>query len=280
MEAWLDKLHLKNLATPEVALRVGAAIAYLVVGMIAARLAAVAVSRVLKNRATRQDTMVVRRIVFYAILFIVIASALHELGLRIGVVLGAAGVLTVAVGFAAQTSVSNLISGLFVITERSFVVGDVIRIGEVTGEVLSIDLLSVKLRTFDNLYVRVPNEDVIKSTVTNLTHFPIRRLDILMGVAYKEDIRRVRDILMDVADRNPICLTEPVPLFIFKQFGDSALEFQFSVWGKRENWLDLINSIHTEIKEAFDAAGIEIPFPHRTIYAGSETAPIPVRMKD
>jgi small-conductance mechanosensitive channel len=280
MEEFINKLHIGNLATPEVALRVGAALAFLLVGLVLARLAAVGVSRMMKRRATAQDTMVVRRIVYYSILFIVVASTLHELGLRIGVVLGAAGVLTVAVGFAAQTSVSNLISGMFVIAERSFVVGDVIRISDITGEVLSIDLLSVKLRTFDNLYVRVPNENVIKSTVTNLTHFPIRRLDILMGVAYKEDLRRVRDILMDVAERNPICLTEPTPLFIFQKFGDSALEFQFSVWSKRENYLELINSVNMEIKDALDAAGIEIPFPHRTLYAGSETAPIPVRVTE
>lgn len=278
MEEWLNRLHIGSLATPEVALRVGAALGFLVVGLVLARLAAVGVSRFLRNRATPQDTMIIRRIVFYSVLFVVIASVLHELGLRIGVVLGAAGVLTVAVGFAAQTSVSNLISGLFVITERSFVVGDIITVGPITGEVLSIDLLSVKLRTFDNLYVRVPNEDVIKSTVTNLTHFPIRRLDILMGVAYKESIAAVRDILMSIADRNPICLAEPAPLFIFKKFGDSALEFQFSVWACRENYLELINTMNIGIKEAFDAAGIEIPFPHRTVYAGSETGPIPVRV--
>jgi small-conductance mechanosensitive channel len=194
--------------------------------------------------------------------------------------LGAAGILTVAIGFASQTSASNLISGLFVIAERPFVVGDVIRIEGTTGEVLSVDLLSVKIRTFDNLYVRIPNESIIKSQITNLTHFPIRRLDMQIGVAYKEDLERVRRIVFDVADKNPDCLEEPPPLYIFQEYGDSALAFQFSVWAKRENFLELKNSMHLDIKSAFDEQGIEIPFPHRSLYSGALTDPFPVRIVD
>jgi len=173
-----------------------------------------------------------------------------------------------------------LISGLFLIAERPFAIGDIIKVGDRTGEVLSIDLLSVKMRTFDNLYVRLPNESMIKSEVINLTKFPIRRIDLQIGVAYKENIAKVRDVLFRVADKNPLCLEEPIPLFIFQGFGDSSLNIQFSVWVKRENYLNLRNSIQEEIKVAFDEEDIEIPFPHRTIYAGSVTEPFPVRIVD
>ena len=115
-------------------------------------------------------------------------SALRELGFKLSVLLGAAGVLTVAVGFASQTSASNIISGLFLLGERPFSVGDVIRVGSTTGEVLSIDLLSAKLRTFENLFVRIPNETLIKSEVTNLSRLPVRRLDLKIGIAYKEEV--------------------------------------------------------------------------------------------
>jgi small-conductance mechanosensitive channel len=184
----------------------------------------------------------------------------------------------VAVGFASQTSASNLISGLFLLAERPFSVGDIIKVGDTTGEVIGIDLLSVKIRTFDNLFVRVPNESLIKSEVTTLTKFPIRRIDLKIGVAYKEKMARVREVLRAVAEKNPLCLEEPPPLFIFLGYGDSALEVQFSVWGKRENYLALRNAILEEIKVAFDAAGIEIPFPHRSLYTGSITDPFPVRI--
>jgi small-conductance mechanosensitive channel len=222
--------------------------------------------------------MIMRRVVFYTLLGIVIASTLHQLGFKLGVLLGAAGILTVAIGFAAQTSASNLISGLFVIAERAFEVGDIIRVDNTTGEVLSVDLLSVKIRTFDNLFVRIPNESIIKSQITNLTHFPIRRIDMQIGVAYKEDLEHVKKVLFEVADKNPLCLEEPGPLYIFQGYSDSALSMQFSVWVKIENFLLLKNSIHEQVKAAFDEAGIEIPFPHRTLYTGSVTDPFPVRV--
>jgi small-conductance mechanosensitive channel len=218
---------------------------------------------------------------YYVLVGVIIAAALSQLGLDIKVLLGAAGVLTVAVGFAAQTSASNLISGLFLMIDRPFNIGDVIRVEGFTGEVLSIDLLSCRLRTMDNLMVRVPNESMVKSTITNLSHFPIRRNDIQIGVSYKDDIEKVRLVLFDVADRNPLCLQDPKPLFIFNGFGDSSVNIQFSVWTTRENYLILQNSIYQEIKLAFQTHGIEIPYPHRVLVtppsSSAQTSPAKVR---
>lgn len=240
--------------------------------------------RVLGNGLSRmfggedaQRTMILRRVSFYAVAGLFAASALMDLGFDLGVLLGAAGILTVALGFASQTSASNVISGLFLLGERPFSVGDVIRVNGTTGEVLSVDLLSVKLRTFDNLFVRIPNETMIKSEVTNLRRFPIRRFDLMVGVAYKEDLRRVREVLTDVAERNPLCLEEPAPVIIFQGYGESSINHQFSVWATTDNYLELRNTIPLEVKEAFDEAGIEIPFPHRTLYTGAETEAFPVR---
>ncbi len=280
MNAFLEKLPLPQILTAELMFDIVRALLTFVGGLILARLVSGAVGRTLQRRMSRQESMLVRRLTLYVLGGLVVASTLHQLGFQLGVLLGAAGILTVALGFASQTSASNLISGLFLIAERPFVVGDLLDVGGKVGEVLSIDLLSVKLRTYDNLMVRVPNEQMIKSTVVNFTRFPIRRLDLQIGVAYKESTERVRKLLMEVADRNPLCLEEPKPLFIYKGYGESALEIQFSVWAKRENFLPLRNSIQEEIKEAFDAHGIEIPFPHRTLYAGSVTDPFPVRVVD
>ncbi len=249
-------------------------------GVLIASLAGRLSMRSFRQRLSPQMLQLLKRIVFYGIFGLFLAAALSELGFSIAVIMGAAGVLTVAIGFASQTTASNLISGLFLIGEHSFEIGDVIKVGDTIGEVLSIDALSVKLRTFDNLFVRIPNESLIKSEVTTLTRFPIRRLDLKLGVAYKEDINHVRDVLLAVADANILCLDEPAPLFIFTGFGDSALEIQFSVWAKRENFLALRNGVTADIKAAFDAAGIEIPFPHLSIYTGEVTKPFPVRIAD
>jgi small-conductance mechanosensitive channel len=214
--------------------------------------------------------------VFYVILGAFKIAALGELGFDTTILVAFAGILAIAIGFASQTSISNLISGLFLIGERPFEVDDLIQIGNTTGFVMSIDLLSVKLRQYDNVFVRVPNETILNSEVKTLTRYPIRRIDLAVGVAYKEDLAKVRQVLFQVTENNPLCLTEPEPLFRFKGFGDSSLDIQLSVWVRREEFLELKTDLQLEIKEAFDQAGIEIPYPHRTLYTGSVTDPFPI----
>lgn len=254
------------------------AILIVIGGFVIARLISSFLVRATRATLDPHRLMILKRGSYYGILALFLIAALIQLGFDLGILLGTAGILTVALAFASQTSMSNFISGLFLIAENPFQVGDLLQIGTTVGEVLEIDLLSVKLRKFDNTFVRLPNELLIKSEFWTLTKFPIRRLDLDIGVAYKEDIGHVRDILVEVADKNPLSLEEPRPLFIFRGFGDSALEIQFSVWVLKDNFLLLRNSIQEEIKQAFDAAGIEIPFPHRTLYKGSITDPFPVQV--
>ena len=224
-----------------------------------------------------QANMLIRKTIFYIGSTLVTLSLLNQLGFKLTALLGAAGIVGIAVGFASQTSVSNIISGLFLISEQPFEVGDIIKAGETTGVVLSVDLLSVKLRTFDNQFVRIPNEQLIKNQVNNYTHFPIRRLDINVGVAYKENVPRVQEILKDVAAKNIYCLDEPEPLVIFSNFGNSALELLFAVWCVKTEYLKLKQSIMIDIKNRFDEEDIEIPFPHITLYTGSVTDPFPIK---
>ncbi len=234
--------------------------------------------KVLTKQLSAHSGMVISKAVFYVGAVVLAITLLRELGFQLTALLGAAGIAGVAIGFASQTSLSNIISGLFLVWEKPFSVGDAINVGDTTGVVFSIDLLSIKLRTFDNRFIRIPNERLIKSDVTTITRFPIRRFDINLGVAYKEDIKRVIHVLKDIADKNPHCLDEPEPVVIFQNFGDSSLNFLFGVWFAKQDFLVLRNSIMAEIKERFDAEGIEIPFPHRTLYSGSETAPFPIRI--
>jgi small-conductance mechanosensitive channel len=236
--------------------------------------------RAVRKKLSPQANMLLRKGIFYVGSICIIISILYQLGYTLMAVLGAAGVAGIIIGFASQTSISNIISGVFLISEQPFQVGDLIKVGDTKGVVLSIDLLSIKLRTFDNQLVRIPNENLIKSQVNNITRFPIRRLDVEIGVAYKEDVGRIQRVLKDIADKNPYCLDEPEPLILFKNFGDSALEFLFAVWCMKNDFLTLRQKIMQEIKERFDSEGIEIPFPHRTLYAGSATEPFPVRIVD
>jgi small-conductance mechanosensitive channel len=224
--------------------------------------------------------MLIKKAIFYAGAFIIFVTVLRQLGFQLTALLGAAGIAGIAIGFASQTSVSNIISGLFLISEKPFEVGDVIKVGSTSGIILSIDLLSVKIRTFDNLFIRIPNEQLIKTEVTNVTRFPIRRLNIDLSVAYKENIGRVKDILFDVAKSNPFCLNFPEPVFVIKEFGADGIELLLGAWFSKTDYLALKNSIMQEIKERFDREDIEIPFPHISVYTGSKTNPFPIQMME
>ena len=230
------------------------------------------------SRIGPQVGLVSGKLVFYVGLATLTVTTMIELGFSLTPLLGAAGVLGIALGFASQTSVSNIIAGLFVLAERPFVVDDLIEVDAIRGRVLSVDTMSVKLRTLDNRFVRIPNETVIKSVVVNLTRFPIRRLDVRIGVAYREDPERVRRVLFEIAEANPIALMEPEPLVIFEGFGESSLDLLFAVWTTQDNWLSLKNSIQEDIWRRFEAEGIEIPFPHRSLYVGSESDAFPIRI--
>lgn len=250
----------------------------LAVGIPLLNLIALLSAKMTKKRFSIHSSILVRKSIKYSGYIIIIIIILKKFGFELATLLGAAGIAGIAIGFAAQTSVSNVISGIFLISEKPFQVGDLIRVGDTTGVVHAIDLLSIKLRKLDNLFVRIPNESIIKTEVTNITRFPIRRMDINIGVAYKEDIGKVRTVLTDLAKKNIYCLDEPAPLILFKDFGGSALEFLFGLWFYKTDYLALRNSIMQELKERFDAEGIELPFPHRTLYTGSATQPFPIRI--
>lgn len=237
-------------------------------------------SRWIRKYATQnysaQQGMIYSKLVLYGGITLILLSILNEFGFKLSHILGAAGIVGIAIGFASQTSVSNIISGMFLIAEKPFEVNDIINVGSVTGVVLSIDFLSIKIRSFDNRFIRIPNETIIKSEVTNITHFPIRRVDFRIGVAYKEDLGRVKKILQDLARENPDCLNEPEPTVIFTGFGNSSMDILYGVWVLKTDWLKVKNSMMESIKKRFDEEGVEIPFPHLSLYSGSVTEPIPV----
>jgi small-conductance mechanosensitive channel len=178
----------------------------------------------------------------------------------------AAGILTVALGFASQTSASNLISGLFLIGEGSFEIGDTISItlirgNTIEGEVISIDLLSVKLLTQDNIYVRLPNEQLIRAPVHNLSKFPIRRIPITLAINFHENIIKVREVLIDVANKYPLVLADPKPAVTVTAFRESSIELLFAVWCQQEHFLQVRDEMQERIRNGFLDNQIEIPVP-------------------
>jgi small-conductance mechanosensitive channel len=261
-----------NAETIDKWLRIGV---ILVVGLLLISALEIIIKKLLPKRFTQQRKMLINRFVRYTGIVILFLIIISELDIDLTAIFGAAGVIGIVIGVASQTSIGNIVSGFFLISEKPFELGDLIRIGDKTGTVYSIDLLSIKIKTLDNLLLRIPNQTVISTEVINVTKFPIRRLDIDLSVAYKEDLEKVMEVIKRVVKRNPFCLDEPEPLVVFKDFGASGINILLGVWFERANFLKVKNSIFMEIKSTFDAEGIEIPFPHVSIYTGEATKPFP-----
>jgi len=126
----------------------------------------------------------------------------------------------------------------------------------------------------------VPNETMIKTEVTNVTRFPDRRVDLNVLVAYKEDLRKVLEVLKEIAASEPLALQEPAPMIVLESFGEYGINILYGVWGRSEDFFNLRSKLILRVKESFAAHGIEIPFPHLSLYAGSESEPIKITTKE
>ncbi|MBN2860748.1 MAG: mechanosensitive ion channel family protein [Sphaerochaetaceae bacterium] len=238
---------------------------YIVLGSIILKLLNSLVNRALSRKLNLQTQMLIRKAIRGVGIFVISVLVLNTLEVPLSALLGTAGIVTVAIGIASQNSMGNLISGIFLLSEQSFVVGDVIEVGAFIGTVQSVDLLSVKIKTFDGLHLRIPNETLIKSEITTITKNPLRRVPLSIGISYYDDIEKARDILFRVAGEEQLALKDPEPFFMVSGYGNSSINLFFGVWGKTPDFAALKTSLLISIKRAFDAEGIEIPFPHITI---------------
>jgi len=238
----------------------------LVGGWFLSRLAANFIAGKLKTRMRPHQLMLVRRMIFILLLMLFLASAFQELNFRISALLGATGILTVAIGIASQTSMSNLVSGLFLIGEKPFEIGDNITADGISGQIISIDSMSVRICTPDNTMVRIPNEILIKSAFTNLSYFPTRRINLPVSIAYQESIDRAIKILLDLCDKNPLCLPDPAPNVVVDSLGESGINLQLQVWTRTEDRGSLHSLLQKEIRETFEREKIEIPWPSKALF--------------
>lgn len=266
---FFEKFHITDILS---------AVFLMALGYIIARLASSGITRLSKNRFTPQQAMLAQRFIYYTILILFFISAIQQLGFRISAILGATGIITVAIGIASQASLSNIISGLFILAEKPFEIGNTIKVNDIEGEVVSIDLLSVKIRTGENMLVRIPNESLVKSAITNLSYFPNRRIDFSISLALKEDLSKVKKTLFSIAEKNHLCLKVPEPVFLVKGFGDYAISIQFSVWAMNSDINGVKNNFLNEIKTAFSVAEIETPSTANSLISSLKLNTLPIKV--
>ena len=212
------------------------------------------------------------RLIYYALVLGGIIFALAAGGVELSRLTLVMSALGIGIGFGLQNIVNNFVSGLVLAFEQPFQVGDIIETGTLTGRVRLIGLRASRVQTLDGAEVIVPNADLIAGNVINWTLSDrMRRIDVDVGVAYGSDPGNVRLILMQVAEKSDSVISSPEPAALFIGFGDSSLDFTLRVWiHEAGNWPQITSDLNEAVYAALDEAGIEIPFPQRTLHIRSD----------
>ncbi len=226
--------------------------------------------RVAKEKLKAQTALLIEKGIKYTFYVLIALYILDVFGVNLNALLGAAGILGVAIGFASQTSVSNIISGFFVLSENTIKIGDFVTIEDVVGNIHSIDLLSVKILTTDNQLIRVPNETIIKANLKNTTYYPVRRVQVRVSVSYDTDLDLAYKTLMKVPGSCPLVVDDPESVVFFDGFGASGIDLVLGAWIKKEDYIAAKNQLYIAIKKVYDDAKIEIPFAQVVIHDGDK----------
>ena len=255
--------------TPVTLLSIAVFGATLLVTFILAKLARSALTRVLQRGQTERVGVAyaVGRISQYTVFILGVALALDNFGVGLRAIAAVGALLTVGIGFGLQNITQNFISGIILLIERPVQKGDYIVAGGIVGTVVDIEMRATKVVSAEGVAVIVPNSQLITATVINQTQpSSKKRMSVFVSVACDTETARVRDALEAVAYAHPMVLKEPAPKVFFKNFGESALDFELAVWLEHpENEQDVGSDLRFEIDRAFREKKIEIPYPHRDV---------------
>ena len=248
-------------------IRVIAAIAILIVG----RWVAKAVRNFLNRQMSKHGVdptlnKFVTSLTYVALLAFVIIAALNKLGIQTAsfiAVLGAAGL---AVGLALQGSLSNFAAGVLMIIFKPFKAGDFIEGGGTSGTVEEIQIFTTQLNTPDNKTVIVPNSKMLGDNITNYSTKGTRRVDLIFGIGYNDDIDKARSVIKSVIEKDSRVAKDPRPEIVLSELADSSVNFSVRVWTSADDYWDVYFDTNEKVKKAFDTEKISIPFPQRDIH--------------
>ena len=248
-------------------LRILGAIAIFIIGRWLARLISRALERVM--RRSNVDDMLVTfagNVIYYLLFVIVILAAISVLGIPTTSAVAVIGAAGLAVGFALQDSLANFAAGVMIIFFKPFQVGDMVEVAGEQGLVEKVQLFTTTLASVDNKEIIVPNGGIISGNITNYSAKPIRRVDMVFGIGYDDDIRQAKALLETILQDDPRVLAEPAATVAVSELADSSVNFVVRPFVKTADYWAVFFGVTEQVKLRFDEAGISIPYPQQDVH--------------
>lgn len=245
-------------------------VAILSITVIFSRVLIIYLRRALKDRVSKDVGEPILKLLYYSTLIVVFISILPLIGLDPSGFMLAGGVAGIVLGFASQNIVGNLVSGCFLMFERPIKIGDQVEVNGIAGYVTDIRIISTLMRTYDGLLVRIPNQQVFTTNITNIVGHPVRRFEYTVRIRYSDDAGAAIWLIKDLIDKEPFALLSPSPSVFVSDLADSWVNISVRIWAPVSEWFGLKTRLLWNIKKTLEENGIEIPYPQRVLHLKSE----------
>ncbi len=216
----------------------------------------------------------VTQLVRYSILILVMVAVLAQFGVQTTSIIAVLGAAGLAVGLALQGTLANIAAGVLLLFLRPFKIGEYIDAGGVAGTVREIGLFATEFESYDGIFVMVPNSQLASAAITNYSRLPTRRLDLVIGISYSDNMNQAMTVLNDLLVHDDRILKEPAHQVMVKELADSSVNLNLRCWTKRQDYWSLLFDLTKQAKERLDKHGISIPFPQRDVHLFPTEAPV------
>lgn len=237
-----------------------------VASILIARFIGVSIKKSLADRVRKDELDKIVRFIQAVVILFGVLIGLPSFHVDIGELLLIGGAASVIIGFASQHLVTSIGSGIFLLIERPVTIGDTVRIGQTEGTIEDIRILSTTIKTYEGIYVRIPNETVFNSEITNYVANVARRFEYKVGIRYSDDAEKAIRTIRELLDAHPFVLKNPSPSVYVNELGDNAVIIMVRIWAPSREWWSVRTEMLQKIKVAIEKEGIEIPFPQRTVW--------------
>ncbi|WP_199899624.1 mechanosensitive ion channel family protein [Sneathiella glossodoripedis] len=243
------------------------AIIILIIGNIISKSVPKTVSALLNKRNVDQTVVnFLGNLTRASILIITLLLVLAQFGVQTASLIAVLGAAGLAIGLALQGTLSNVAGGVMLLFFRPIKIGDFVEVAGHGGTVKAVNLFTTELATGDNVQIILPNASVWGSSIKNFSFHPTRRVDLVMGIGYDDDMDKARDLMLSLIEADERSLKDPAPMVVVSELADSSVNFTVRIWCKASDYWPLKFDMTKKMKEAFDREGISIPYPQRDVH--------------